>query len=102
VPGRGVIWHVCGAGTAGYAPYVEKDDPEAPERQLVSGISWVPTPFTGTSSRSAKLLFGAEFNAELERGRGTATAPASRESFVEVRDAEAAQESCCRGDAAAA
>jgi hypothetical protein len=89
-------------GRLGYAPYVEKDDPEAPERQLVSGISWVPTPFTGTSSRSAKLLFGAEFNAELERGRGTATAPASRESFVEVRDAEAAQESCCRGDAAAA
>lgn len=31
----------------GFALPVGKDDPEAPERQLVSGISWVPTPFTG-------------------------------------------------------
>jgi hypothetical protein len=53
----------------------------------------MPARFSGTSGRSAGLLFGAEFNAELERGRGTATAPASREPFVEVRDAEAAQES---------
>ena len=44
-------------------------------------------------ARSAGFLFGAEFNAELERGRGIGTAPASGEPFVEVRDAEAGQES---------
>jgi len=74
-------------------PSVGEDDPEARERQVVSGISWMSARFSGTSGRSAGLLSGAEFNAELERGRGTATAPASRESFVEVRDAEAARES---------
>jgi hypothetical protein len=32
------------------------------------------------------VLFGAEFNAELERGRALATAPANREPLVELRD----------------
>ncbi len=32
------------------------------------------------------MLFGAEFSAELERGRALAIAPANREPLVELRD----------------
>ena len=57
----------------------------------------MPGRIRGASSRSARLGFGAEFTAELDAGTSRATAPASGEPFVEVRDAEAAQES--RGNA---
>jgi hypothetical protein len=66
----GYLAHLWG-GTAGFAPSVGKDHPEAPERQLVSGISWMPARFRRTSSRSAS-------------GDAPATAPASRGPFVKA------------------
>jgi hypothetical protein len=54
---------------------------EAPERQLVSGICWMPARFRETSSRSARF------------GTRLATAPARREPFAGVRGGRAAQES---------
>jgi hypothetical protein len=53
----------------------------------------MPARFRGSSSRSARLEFGAEFNAELERGRALPLPRASREPFAGVRDAQAVRES---------
>src|SRR6266487_4973599 len=90
---RGAIWHICGAGTAGFAPSVGKDHPEAPERQLVSGISWMPARFRETSSRSARLEFGAGVNAELERGRTLPLPRPAGNRSPGVGDRRAARES---------
>jgi hypothetical protein len=67
----GYLVRLWGGDGWGFAPSVGKDHPEAPERQLVSGISWMPARFRRTSSRSAS-------------GDAPATAPASRGPFVKA------------------
>jgi hypothetical protein len=79
VPGRGLSGAYVGRGRLGFAPSVGKDHPEAPERQLVSGSPGCPP-------GSRRPIAGPP------AGTRPATAPASREPFAGVRDAE----SCAR------